>query len=118
MSITPRTALLWAPRVLAILTAIFVGLFALDAFGEGRSFWEGLAGFLIHLAPVYVLIAAVVLAWRRPWVGALVFLGLALLYAFAARTHPGWIVAISGPLAIVGVLYLIGWRMQPPPSSA
>lgn len=49
---------------LAIIAAIFIGMFALDAFGVGRTVREGLGGFLIHLAPVHLLIATVVLAWR------------------------------------------------------
>ncbi len=31
--------LFWSPRVLTILFALFLSLFALDVFGEGYGFW-------------------------------------------------------------------------------
>ena len=35
-----KRTLFWAPRILCILFAVFVSLFALDVFGEGYGFWE------------------------------------------------------------------------------
>ncbi|MBI2616142.1 MAG: hypothetical protein HYW52_10825 [Gemmatimonadetes bacterium] len=32
-----RTLLLWSPRVLGILVSLFLGMFALDAFSEGKG---------------------------------------------------------------------------------
>jgi hypothetical protein len=49
------------------------------------------------------------LAWRREWVGAVAFTGLAAAYAYVARTHVSWIPVIGGPLLIVGVLYSVSW---------
>jgi hypothetical protein len=40
MNQTVEKVLFWSPRVLGILIAIFISLFALDVFGEGYSFWE------------------------------------------------------------------------------
>jgi len=51
-------------------------------------------------------ISCLVLAWHRPWVGGVSFVLLAAAYALTARYRIDWIVAISGPLLIVGVLYL------------
>jgi hypothetical protein len=102
--------LLWAPRVLGLALCLFVGMFALDAFSEGLPFTEALAAFLLHLLPTLLLLAAVVLAWRWEWVGAVAFIGLAGLYAFDARRHLEWVALISGPLLAVGLLYLWGWR--------
>ena len=39
--------LLWAPRVLGVLTCLFLGLFALDAFTEEKT----LASVSLQLAP-------------------------------------------------------------------
>ena len=108
MSTVPN-ALLWISRALAIAVALFIGLFALDAFGEGRGFWTSVAGFVVHLLPTFVLLATIAAAWRRPWIGGLVFLSLAAVYVIWAREHPNWILAIAGPLTLVATLYFLSW---------
>ena len=85
---------------------MFLGLFALDALEQGKPLANALADVAIHLLPAAVVLAIVALAWNRPWVGGLSFVLLAAAYALTARSRIDWIVAISGPLLIVGVLYL------------
>ncbi len=96
--------LLWSPRILGILVALYIGLFALDSVGEGS------VALLIHLVPALVLFVVVVMAWRWEWVGAMVFLFLALLYAATTLYRIDWILAISGPLLVVGLLFFWSWR--------
>ena len=43
--------LYWAPRILSIIFAGFISLFALDVFNEGHSFWETLLALAVHLIP-------------------------------------------------------------------
>jgi glucose-6-phosphate-specific signal transduction histidine kinase len=95
----------WSPRILGILVCLFLGLFSLVAFGAGKTLSQAIADFAVHLAPVLVLLAVVVVAWRWEWVGALVFTGVAVAYAYGARTHVSWIPIIAGPLLIVGLLF-------------
>ena len=102
--------LLWIPRVLGILVALFLAVFALDVFGEGRPLGETLIAFLIHVIPSLLLLAVVALAWRREWVGAVVFILLAVAYSLWAAEHLAWILGIAGPLVVVGLLYLWSWR--------
>jgi hypothetical protein len=96
--------LLWSPRILGILVALFIGLFALDALAVG------ILPFLIHLIPTVALLIVVALAWRWPWVGGVVFVALALLYGVQARGHLDWILIIGSPLLVVGVLFVASWR--------
>lgn len=103
---TTRDALRWGPRLLGILVALYLAVFALDAFGEGQGAGAALPGFLVHLLPTAAVLAVVALAWRRAWIGALGFLALATGYAALALGRPAWVLAIAGPLALVGVLYL------------
>jgi hypothetical protein len=110
MTTTSVRWLLWSPRVLGILAGLFLGLFALDAFSEGKPLAQALPDFIIHSAPAAVLIGIVALAWRWEWVGAAAFSGLALAYAAANAGRPDWILIISGPLAIVGALFFWSWR--------
>jgi hypothetical protein len=104
--------LLWSPRILGILTCLFIGLFALDAFGPGKGLMQALLDFAVHLIPSLVLLVVVALSWRWPWVGGVVFTAGAAAYAYLAAGHPSWIAIISGPLLTVGVLFFWSWRHQ------
>jgi hypothetical protein len=99
----------WSPRILGILVCFFLSLFSLDAFGSGKTFFEAVPDFAIHIAPVLILLVVLAVSWRREWVGGLVFTGLATVYAYDARSYPSWIVVISGPMLIVGMLFFWSW---------
>lgn len=106
-----KRVLFWAPRVLSILFALFVSLFALDVFGVGYSFWETVLALLIHLVPVYILLIGLAIAWRWEWVGALIFMGFAVWYvAMAWGQFPLSVyVMMAGVPFVVGILWLIDW---------
>ena len=114
--------LLWSPRVLGILVCLFLSMFALDAFEDGKTFLQGLGNFLIRVSPMLLLLGIVALSWRWKWIGGVVFTVLSLAYAYYAgilRHHPDWILPIAGPLFLVGVLFLLSWmrrdKAQSPP---
>lgn len=111
MNQVTKRIIFWAPRILCLLFALFLSLFALDAFNEEHGFWENVLGFFIHLIPVYIVILFSILAWKWEWIGALVFMALALFYAFQVwgREHWSALVIISGPLLVIGILYGINW---------
>ena len=46
MSNSSRRALYWAPRALSILYILFLSMFALDVFSEGRGFFSAWLGAL------------------------------------------------------------------------
>ncbi|MEE4312413.1 MAG: hypothetical protein V2J62_11160 [candidate division KSB1 bacterium] len=108
--ITKRT-LFWTPRILCILFALFLSLFALDVFGEGHGFWESILGFLIHLIPVYLVIIVLAIAWRWEWVGAVLFTALGLFYIVSTGLRQHWAayLTISGGLFLLGILFLLNW---------
>ena len=110
MTITSERLLLWIPRVLGILVCLFLSLFALDAFSDARPLGQALPDFVIHLAPAMVLLAVVAASWRWEWVGGIAFLGLGVAYATVVTSRLDWILVISGPLLIVGALFLWSWR--------
>ena len=105
----PGQLLLWSPRVLGILVCLFLSLFALDAFGGGKTFIQALPDFALHVAPMLMLLLVVGVSWRWAWVGGLAFTGLAVTYAVFARARMDWILAISGPLLLVGLLFSWSW---------
>ena len=95
---------------LGIAVCLFLSVFALDAIGTGQPWLTQLGNVAMHLVPVFVLGTIVALSWRREWLGAVVFTGLALWYAWMARGHVSWIGAVSGPLLAVGLVFFWSWR--------
>jgi len=111
MQIKTRQVLFWTPRILGILFAMFISLFALDVFSESYGFWETILALLIHLVPTYLVIIALYLAWRWEWIGAILFIGLGVFYLIMAWGKFPWdtYLIISGPLFLVGFLFLVNW---------
>ncbi len=112
--------LYWAPRALAIVFAACVGLFALDVFGTGQSAWQTIAALLIHLIPVYVIVAVLIVAWRHEWAGAILFPALALAYPIAVGAGAHWSVysVMMGPPLLIGALFLASWQRKRQPATA
>jgi hypothetical protein len=114
MSTTAKKALFWTPRVLCILFALFLSMFALDVFGEGYSVWDTILALLIHLIPVYMVLAALALAWRWEWTGAVLFTGLGIFYIVMAwgRFPLATYVLIAGPAFVLAALFLANWMYR------
>jgi hypothetical protein len=114
--VVPRW-LYWTPRVLAILFAAFISIFALDVFGEHYAPGQLIVALAMHLVPTLLVVLALFVAWRWELIGALLFLGLGAYYVATSWGHFRWdtYLIIAGPLALVGVLFLLGWlrRMGP-----
>ncbi len=114
-----KRVLFWAPRALSLAYIAFLSLFALDVFGEGFGFWKTLLALVIHLAPSFVLLGILALAWRREWLGALLFTTVGLGFGLMAlsRHLPAitkliWILTIPGPALVVAALFLAGWLQR------
>ena len=105
---SPSTVLTrWLPRLLAILYGLFLSLFAFDSW-EGVGFWEGLAGFIVHLMPVYMVAFVLVVAWRWRVLGGLLFIVLAAGFTLAF----GWreaetLLLLALPPVVIGGLFLL-----------
>jgi hypothetical protein len=99
----------WTPRILSIIFIAFLTLFSLDVFGNGYSFRETLIGLFMHNIPVFVLIAVLVIAWKREIVGGVAFILAGLLYIlFAFRSADNWRMALVWSVQISGIAFLIG----------
>lgn len=103
--------LYWLPRILSIVLACFISVFALDVFAEHLSFLQTILALTMHLIPTFIMIAAIVIAWRWEWVGAAVFGALGAIYIAQTlpRHHPDWILIIAGPALLVAALFLADW---------
>jgi hypothetical protein len=103
---------LWIARVLGIAVCVFFAVFAMDAWEPGKSVARVVTDVLIHLLPSAVVLTIVVMSWRRPRIGGVAFVVLAVVYAALVGFRFGWVLAISGPLLIVGLLFLWSWRLH------
>ncbi len=111
MNQTFKKILFWTPRILGILVAIFVSLFALDVFGKGYSLWETIVALAMHLIPTLIILLILFLAWRWEWVGGFLFIALGVLYItlfWDPSRLPAYLM-ISGPLFLVGLLFICNW---------
>ena len=109
-----KRLLFWTPRILCILFAVFVSLFCFDVFGEGYSFWKTILALLMHLIPTGIILVVLAVSWRWEWVGAILFSALGALYIVMFRGRFMWHVylTMSGPLFLVGFLFLINWMYR------
>ena len=110
MNKTLKQTMFWMPRVAGILFVLFLSLFALDIFEMQLGFWGTIVGLFMHLIPSILLAIALFIAWKREWVGALLFIGWAIWYV-SFRREFAWIalVMIAGLPAVIGLLFLAGW---------
>lgn len=110
MSRLSRRILLWTPRALTILFALFLGLFALDVFGESHSAWQTAIAFLIHLVPAALVLLILLLAWRWEWIGALLYAAAAVCYAVKVLpAHLTWAMTIDLPMLVIAALFFVDW---------
>ena len=80
MSESNRGVLFFAPRVLTIVFALFMSVFAPDVPGETKGVLQTLTALALHMMPALVVVGLLVLAWRWEWIGVIAFAGLAVSY--------------------------------------
>ncbi len=119
----------WAARILCILAIAFISLFALDVFSEGAGFGQKIVAFLLHMIPSFVLIIALIMAWKHELVGGILIalIGLAastFVYNFnESRSHSASIglrtaAMIGAPFVVVGLLFIISHFLHRPKTLA
>ena len=108
----------WLPRIMCILTILFVSLFALDAFTPELTLWQQIGDFLVHLIPSFILLTLLFIAWKWEFVGGIIFTVIGLGLSTVVFIHNfkmndsiwmslGIISAITIPFAIVGILFIV-----------
>jgi len=116
---TSTKVLYWTARILCILAILFVSLFALDSVSSERTFWQNATALLMSLIPSFVLLAALIIAWKWEKTGGIILtiIGLALsIFVFILnykRNHfsvanslkNALILAI--PFVLAGVLFIL-----------
>jgi hypothetical protein len=60
MNKTTKRVLFWTPRIVCILFAIFISLFAVDVFSAGYSLPKTILALLMHLIPTGVIVIVLI----------------------------------------------------------
>ena len=90
-------------------------MFSLDVFEGSNGFWQAILGLFMHNIPVFILLAVVIISWKREIVGGIAFVlaGIAYIIFTAIRfPFPQNLISsliIGGPAFLVGILFLVGW---------
>ncbi|MBN2430454.1 MAG: hypothetical protein JXQ27_03220 [Acidobacteria bacterium] len=108
--------LYWTPRILGILLAVFISIFALDVFGEDFS----LLALLMHLIPTAVIVVVLIIAWRWELAGGLLFLLLGVFYIWWTYGRFPLLnyVLMVGPCWLTGGLFLLHRFLWPGKTAA
>jgi ABC-type microcin C transport system permease subunit YejB len=109
-----RKVLYWAPRLLCIAFILFLASFSLHVFDEYLDLWPTAVAVLTHLVPSFIFAVVLMFAWRWEWVGALLFSTFAIYYGVTNLRHLSWVLTISAPLLVVGLLFLMSWLTHEP----
>jgi cell division protein FtsW (lipid II flippase) len=113
----------WTPRILCILAILLISMFALDAFEPGRTIWQQLLAFIIHLIPSFILIAVLIVAWKWEKTGGIIFiiigtaLGIFLFRGNYRHNHNLWnsitiVMAMAFPFVLSGVLFILSHYLK------
>lgn len=113
-----KNAIHWAPRVLTIISILFVSMFAFDSFSPELPFNEQVIAFLIHLIPSFILLAFLLIAWKYKFAGGVIFIAVGIsasMFLFimhTSRNHDIWMTLstiglIAVPFIISGILFVI-----------
>ena len=109
MAPASTSLLFWAPRALCILFALFLSIFAADVFEDTSGFRTTAVALLLHLLPTFLVLLVLALAWRHELAGGILFVLLGVLYVVLTLGRMHWSApgAISGPLFVIGALFII-----------
>jgi hypothetical protein len=103
----------WLPKVLTIIFILFLAMLSADIFDSQLGFWGTVLGLFMHNIPVLFLIVTLILAWRKPIIGAVVFPLMAILYiAWALSNEMGMWAFNPVPLfaILLGVLFWVSHK--------
>ncbi len=109
-----KRILYWAPRIIGILSLLFMLMFSFDAFEGNEPLVRKLEGFFIHNTPVLMLTGILIFAWKREFTGGIVFViiaSAAALYLIIASHKISSLVVLL-PFVLTGVLFMINGRLR------
>jgi hypothetical protein len=111
-NISGRDVVIWAPRIIGLGLAGFLGIFALDSLSGPQGILGTAIAVIMGLLPALIVLGAVIVGWKHAAAACGLFVVLTAVYTLSALSHPDWIALISGPLALEAILFFVSWRFQ------
>lgn len=113
----------WLPRIICLLAILFVSLFALDSFEQGKTIWQQMEDFVMNLIPSIVLLVFLFVAWKWELIGGIIFIITGLVSSVLVytmnynRLHSvgkslAIVAMITIPFIVVGILFLISYLLK------
>jgi hypothetical protein len=101
--------LYWSPRILAILSVLFMMMFSADCFGDGNPIGKQLSCFLMHNIPVFILTMVLIISWKWEMVGGILFILLTIAACYFFRVFSGNMGAliVLTPFLLTGILFIL-----------
>jgi hypothetical protein len=117
---TTDRILYWTPRIICILAILFISLFAADSFGPGRTLWQQLGAFFVHLIPSFILLVFLLVAWKWELIGGIIFTAVGIGFSPVIYMHNYKmnhsvqmslvdVLIVTIPFIVVGILFLISY---------
>lgn len=114
----------WTPRILGFLCLLFISMFAADAFETGHTIWQQLANLFMHLIPTFILTIILIIAWKREYIGGIIFILIGLgtspfifMHNYKVNNFTIFqcivnVLLINFPFVLVGLLFIISHNMK------
>jgi hypothetical protein len=114
----------WAPRILGILSILFISIFAADSFEHGTTIWQKLVSLAMHLIPTFILTIILIIAWKWERIGGILFMLLGIGLSpiifilnynrnhFSTGQSLGIVLMINFPFILVGILFMISDKIK------
>jgi len=115
---TSDRILYWSPRIIGILTILFISMFAFDSFSPGNTLGQNLLALLIHLLPSIGLLILLLVAWKWELIGGIIFTLAGIAWSIFVyminfkRTGSAGkalfvVLTLALPLIITGILFIM-----------
>jgi hypothetical protein len=110
--IRSKNTWLLAATCIAILYAFALLIFAADVFIKEQSISQRVSDSFMHLIQTALVLLFVVVGYKKPLVGSIIFAVMAVTYIITGWTSLHWTahVLIAGTLLVVGILYTIAYK--------
>lgn len=92
--------------MVGVAAIAFLSLFALDVFEPGAPIAAAFVGLAVHLIPSLVLVVILVVAWRWPLAGGLLFLAASMAPFLFLSNRAAVNLMLAAPFALTGLLFV------------
>lgn len=108
--VSQRAMWIWTPRIFGFVVVVLIFLVGVLDLGDELHFWMKAMYIATALLPTFAVVLAIYLGWRHPMLGGALLFLYGIIYAAINYNHLGWIMIISIPLMLEGILFMVSSR--------